>query len=478
LPAPFYLRIMINQNDSVLRDLFNLALDNHKNKKFTKAKNLYQKILTINPNFLQAKNNLGLVLLAEDDYLNAKKIFKAVIEINPKIISAQYSLGFIFKKIGDYENSIKCFNKVIEINPNQLNANYNLGLIYKEIGNQENAEKYFKEEIRLNPKLVDAHNNLGIVFSNLGNYEDAIKCFITALKFDVNFISAKENLVLALTSCNFESNNTIVTLHNDIKKKYKNFDLKKNLKSNNLTEIFRKINLNIITHKKYIEEINFTETQTFRRNFDNLNCERHHELYNKKKIIPNFCFGCFKIQIEPNNVFDLVKLYFIFDDIKLLNNNWRKCMLEFRNNVNGLYKGFIYCSSLKEAEDISNYIKPILNNFFSFKLSIKRGCSEFYDTFPNFRELNSKNSNYMTYDTGWKILEKNFDEKKKINKKTLRTLNGLSLSDFLVINNWLNYAKLIDDHSHKKVSENFIYSNYIFDQLSNQIEFRKKQLLC
>ena len=67
---------MINQNDSVLRDLFNLALDNHKNKKFTKAKNLYQKILTINPNFLQAKNNLGLVLLAEDDYLNAKKIFK------------------------------------------------------------------------------------------------------------------------------------------------------------------------------------------------------------------------------------------------------------------------------------------------------------------------------------------------------------------------------------------------------------------
>ena len=153
-------------------------------------------------------------------------------------------------------------------------------------------------------------------------------------------------------------------------------------------------------------------------------------------------------------------------------------MLEFRNNVNGLYKGFIYCSSLKEAEDISNYIKPILNDFFLFKLSIKRGCSDFYDTFPNFRELNSKNSNYMTYDTEWKILEKNFDKKKKINKKTLSTLNGLSLSDFLVINNWLNYAKLIDDHSHKKISENFIYSNYIFDQLSNQIEFRKKQLLC
>ena len=82
--------------------------------------------------------------------------------------------------------------------------------------------------------------------------------------------------------------------------------------------------------------------------------------YKKKNIIPNFCFGCFKIQIEPNNVLDLVKLYFVFDNLELPNNNWRKCMLEFRNNINGLYKGFVYCSSLKEAENISN---DILNYF-------------------------------------------------------------------------------------------------------------------
>ncbi|WP_440672499.1 tetratricopeptide repeat protein [Candidatus Pelagibacter sp. HIMB1715] len=469
---------MINQNNNALRELFNLALDNHKNKKFIKAKNLYEKILNINPNFLDAKNNLGLVLLAENDYLNARKIFQDVVETNPKIISAQYSLGFIFKKIGDYENSIKSFKNVIKINSNQLNTNYNLGLIYKDIGDQKNAEKHFKEEIRLNPRFVDAHNNLGIVFSSLGNYEEAINCFINALKFDSNFKSAKENLVLALTSCNFESTNPIVTLHNDIKKKYKNLDLKQNLKSNDLTKNFGKFNQNFNKHKKYIEEINFTETQTFRRNSYNLNCERHHELYNKKKIISKFCFGCFKIQIEPNCVLDLVKLYFVFDDFRFLKNNWRKCMLEFRQNINGLYKGFIYCTSLKEAEDISNYIKPILHKTMSFKLSIKRGCSEFYDTFPNFKELDTKNNDYMQYDPEWELLEKNFDKNKKINKKTLSTLSGLSLSDFLVINNWLNYAKMIDDRSYKKVSEEFIYSNYIFEKLSNQIEFRKKQFSC
>ncbi len=82
----------------------------------------------------------------------------------------------------------------------------------------------------------------------------------------------------------------------------------------------------------------------------------------------------------------------------------------------------------------------------------------------------------MRYDSEWEFIEKNFDKNKKIKKKTLPTLNGLSLSDFLVINNWLNYAKLIKDQSYKKVSESFIYSNYVCDKLSNQIEFRKKQL--
>ena len=467
---------MTNQNEIVLNELFRSAIYNHKNKNFTEAKKLYEKILSINPSFLKAKNNLGLVFLAENDFLNAKKIFQEVIEINPKTISAQYSLGFISKKLGDYENSTKFFKKVIKINPNQPNANYNLGLIAKEIGDQENAEKYFKEEIRLNPRHTHAHNNLGTVFVNLDKFEEAISCFVNALKFNPKFKTAKENLIKILTSYDFKSNNLIVTLHNDLKIKHKNAHIKKDLKSNNLKENFRKFSQNIMMHKKYFEEINFTETQIFRRNSNNLNCERHHELYNKKNIIPNFCFGCFKIQIEPNNVLDLVKLYFVFDNLELPNNNWRKCMLEFRNNINGLYKGFVYCSSLKEAENIANDIKLKLNNLFSFKLNIKRGCSEFYDTFANFKELDVKSSNYMRYYSEWESIENKFDKNKEIKIKTQPTLIGLSLSDFLVINNWLNYAKLIEDQSYKRVSESFIYSNYVYDKLSDQIEFRKKQL--
>ena len=40
-------------------------------------------------------------------------------------------------------------------------------------------------------------------------------------------------------------------------------------------------------------------------------CERHHKVFNDFKIIPENCFGCFKVQANPKNVIDLIKLYLI-----------------------------------------------------------------------------------------------------------------------------------------------------------------------
>ena len=90
----------------------------------------------------------------------------------------------------------------------------------------------------------------------------------------------------------------IVTLHNDLKIKHKNAHIKKDLKSNNLNENFRKFSQNIMMHKKYFEEINFTETQIFRRNSNNLNCERHHELYNKQKLYQTFVLVVLKFKLN------------------------------------------------------------------------------------------------------------------------------------------------------------------------------------
>jgi hypothetical protein len=61
--------------------------------------------------------------------------------------------------------------------------------------------------------------------------------------------------------------------------------------------------------------------------------------------------------------------------------------------------------------------------------------------------------------------------------KLNNSISGLSISDFLIINQWLNYAKNIDDLSYKKLNIDFLNSKFINEKMINQIEFRKKQFV-
>ena len=73
---------------------------------------------------------------------------------------------------------------------------------------------------------------------------------------------------------------------------------------------------------------------------------------------------------------ELIKLFIIFDQLKLDENNTRKCMVELREKISGFYKGLIYCSSLEQAGDIADRLQSIIEKKIGAKLpvTVKRGC--------------------------------------------------------------------------------------------------------
>ena len=77
--------------------------------------------------------------------------------------------------------------------------------------------------------------------------------------------------------------------------------------------------------------------QAYRRNAVDLNCKRHMFLFNEHKLIPKFCFECYKVQIEVDSVIELMKLFLVFNSFK--SEKTRKCMVETRRDVSGFYKG-------------------------------------------------------------------------------------------------------------------------------------------
>ena len=435
---------MTETNNLNLNEIFNLALQNQKNRKFLEAIKIYNKIL--------------------------KK--------NPKITLVYYNLGLIHEQLQNIKVAKDNYNKAIKIDPNFIYSYNNLGILYQRQGLKEEAIENFKKVIDINPKYLNAYNNLGLVYASLGKYGDALSSYLDALKLDEKNIIATKSIIFLLTYHITDKNHPLVKANNDLRNLQTKFKFEELLKTKNLNLVLKN-SLKIIKNISInIDNLQLFETQAYRRNPLDLNCERHHEVFNNSNIIPKFCFSCFKIQIEPFNVIDLIRLFFIFDKLNLSKNNRRKCMVEIRNKISGSYKGLIYCSSINEANKILEQITPLLKLLSNFKVNIKRGCTEFYNLFPNYKITDNKQKDYMNYNEEWLKIENNLEIKKNFNKiKLNNSVPGLSISDFFIINQWLNYAKVVGDLTYKEIELDLLSPKYINQQMLNQVEFRKKEFL-
>ena len=433
---------MKENNQLNVKKLFNSAFQNQKKKNFKIAISQYKKLIDINPNLALVYYNLGLIYEQLEETEVAKKNYKKSVKVDPLFFHSYNNLGILFQKQGEKEKAIDNFKKVIEINSRYINA----------------------------------YNNLGLVYSSLGHYKEAVNSFIKTLELEKNNSLAKKSLIYLLTYYSSINNHPLIIANNNLKQITKKFIFEDLLKIKNLSYILKESYKIMKNYDHNFENLEFIETQSYRRNSLDLNCIRHHEVFNNSNIIAKFCFNCFKIQIEPSNVIDLIKLFFVFDRLELSKNNQRKCMVELREEVSGLYKGIIYCSNVEEAKNILEDITPLLNLNLKYKVSIKRGCSEFYKSFSNFNIVDKKDINFMDYPKKWEKIEQKIKIKKNYNTiKINNTVSGMSISDFLVINQWLNYAKEIGDQSYKQIGFETFNSQYISEKMINQIEFRKKE---
>ena len=238
---------------------------------------------------------------------------------------------------------------------------YNIyGIINLALGNWDQSVICFSKAIKLNPAYAEAHYNLGIAQDSLERLEEAILSYTKAIELKPNYPKFYEGLIRLLTFYNPEKSNLnpCVIANKLLQTINYNYDSNKQISDDDVITFFQRCN-NVILEN--INNLNVNETEIFRSFTIDLKCDRHFQVFNTFNVIPEYCFGCYKVQVEPRNVMELFKLHFVFDKLNLKNNNPRKCMLEMRPKVSGAYKGYIYCFSLSEANEIQNQLTTILN---------------------------------------------------------------------------------------------------------------------
>ena len=509
-----------------IEQLFQQGIGAHNAGNLQEAERVYKAILQSLPRHPDANHNLGLIAISVNQIEAALPLFKIALDVNPYVepywvsyidalvkakrlkdakqaIKKAKKKGFGSKKLqallsqskgvfdtkaspqekrlrllehyqkGRFSDAEKLATAISQEFPSDNFSWKILGAVFKSTGRNSEAVNANQKAVALIPDDAEAHYNLGNTLEELGRLEEAEASYTQAIALKPNYPEARHNLVHMFSSYTSHKNSSqpIVVVDQEIKK----IDLiemsSRVISNDGIVQIFDKCS-NII--KKYDLEIGTHLSQVYRRNSIDLNCVRHKSVFDTYNVIPKFCFGCYKVQVEPRSVLELIKLFVVFDQIKLVKNNTRKCMVEMRPEISGFYKGLIYCSSLEEAYQIAGYLEGVVKERIGIglPLAIKRGCSEYSIAFPDYKAINKSGAQLMNYQDSWKLIEDDYDSIHPSNENRIisSSLSCLSLSDILIIRNWFDYSKGIGDSSIQLLSLDEVNSQQMFKSAQARLE--------
>ena len=448
---------------------------------FEAAINSYKTALKIKPDNTEAYNNLGklyynmgIAQQEEGDTEAAIGSFRKALKVEPNLAEAHFSIANAQKKQGDLEAAIDSYRQALNVKSDYLDAYNNLAIALHDKGELKAAIDNYERAIKIDPDYADAYNNMGSALSDKGEIDAAIDCYERALNINPDFAEAYNNMLLMLPSYappKEASSNNILKVNQAIRRiRVNNTDLQI-ISDDQVVTLFSQ---SVGYIKNHGLELKTESSQSYRINAVDLNCERHMSIFNKHDIVPEFCFGCYKVQVEPRNILELIKLYIVFDQLKLNKNNSRKCMIELRPEVSGFYKGLIYCSGLEEANQITQHLdKTIQKNIGPGLYSkVRRGCSEYSMSFPDYKEVNNTGPQLMNYNNAWKVIEDEYDRENPtlVRKGINQSLPGFNLSDVLIIQKWIDYAKGIGDPTANKIDQDKVYYQEIYDQAKARLD--------
>jgi tetratricopeptide (TPR) repeat protein len=109
-------------------------------------------MLTKNPNFPKAWQNLGALYLSADRPRDAISAFREANRREPNQASTLLSLGHAYDLSGQRETAIEIYFRLLEHHPSAVDVRHNLAVIAYESGQMENARTAIAEVMRLAPK--------------------------------------------------------------------------------------------------------------------------------------------------------------------------------------------------------------------------------------------------------------------------------------------------------------------------------------
>jgi Tfp pilus assembly protein PilF len=114
-------------------------------------------------------------LIEKGDSQKAIECLSRAIAIYPDYLTARNELGVQYLKLKRLTEAVEQFETVIQRNPKHFNARFNLGLVYIEEKDYKNAVEQLSEAVAIDSARPDAHMFFGVAFLQTGDLDGAAR---------------------------------------------------------------------------------------------------------------------------------------------------------------------------------------------------------------------------------------------------------------------------------------------------------------
>lgn len=165
-----------------------------KEGKDDEAMAMFQKTISLRPDYDKGYYNLGVLYLRKEYYDAAITSLSRAVELNPEYGKAYFQLGLAYANGGQYDKAVPAYEKAIKFMPDSAVLQNNLGNAYSANGDYSRAFAAYEMAISLDTNYADPHYNLGNLLVHLDNVERAIKAYKRAVELNPLNASAYYNL--------------------------------------------------------------------------------------------------------------------------------------------------------------------------------------------------------------------------------------------------------------------------------------------
>ena len=158
----------------------------------------YNRAIELNPEFYEAYNNLGVLLIDQGRLDEALRLLRRAVTLKNDFYEAHNNLGNVLCRLGKVDEAIARNRQAVALKPDSFRALNNLGVMLMAQGELDESVAVFNRAVSLEPDYYEAHNNLGNVLCRMRKIDEAITCYRRALDLKGDYPDAYNNLGNAL----------------------------------------------------------------------------------------------------------------------------------------------------------------------------------------------------------------------------------------------------------------------------------------